>query len=65
MAMSKTQTVAFGIGAIGKDFMYAITASFVLYYYQNELGLSATFVAVIMMVARLFDAFKAFMGWLK
>ena len=63
MKLTKSQTVAFGIGAVGKDMVYALSASFVMYFYQDVLGLSATFVGLILMIARVFDALNdPFMG---
>lgn len=50
------EKVAFGIGAVGKDMVYMLTASYVMYYYQDLLGLSSTFVGLILMIARVFDA---------
>ena len=47
---------AFGIGAIGKDMVYALSSGYVLYYYQDILGMSATFVGAVLMAARIFDA---------
>ena len=63
MKLTKTQTAAFGIGAVGKDMVYALSASYVMYYYQDILGLSASFVGLILMIARVFDAVNdPFMG---
>ena len=63
MKLTRSQTVAFGIGAVGKDMVYALSASFVMYFYQDVLGLSATFVGLILMIARVFDALNdPFMG---
>ncbi len=63
MKFTKTQTAAYGIGAIGKDMVYALSASYVMYFYQDILGLSATFVGTILMIARIFDAANdPFMG---
>ncbi len=63
MELSLKQKAAFGIGAVGKDMVYALSASFVMYFYQDVLGLSATFVGLILMVARIFDALNdPFMG---
>ncbi len=63
MKLNGKQKAAFGIGAIGKDMVYALSASFVMYYYQDVLGLSATFVGLILMIARIFDAVNdPFMG---
>ncbi len=56
MKLTFKQKAAFGIGAVGKDMVYALSASFVMYYYQDVLGLSATFVGLILMIARVFDA---------
>ena len=56
MGFSKKEKIAYGIGAIGKDMVYALSASYVMYYYQDILGLSATFVGLILMIARVFDA---------
>lgn len=63
MKLTKKQTAAFGIGAVGKDMVYALSASYVMYFYQDILGLSATFVGLILMAARVFDALNdPFMG---
>lgn len=63
MDLTWKQKAAFGIGAVGKDMVYALSASYVMYYYQDVLGLSATFVGLILMIARVFDALNdPFMG---
>ena len=60
---STKEKVAYGLGAVGKDMVYALSSSYVMYYYQDILGLSATFVGVILMVARIFDSLNdPFMG---
>ena len=56
MKFSRKQTIAYGLGAIGKDMVYALSSGFVLYYYQDVIGLNAGFVGVILMIARVFDA---------
>ncbi len=57
------QKAAFGIGAVGKDMVYALSSSYIMYFYQDILGLSATFVGLVLMGARIFDAFNdPFMG---
>ena len=57
------QFVAYGLGAVGKDMVYALSASYIMYYYQDILGLSASFVGFILMIARVFDAANdPFMG---
>ena len=63
MKLSLKQKVAFGLGAVGKDMVYALSASYVMFYYQDTLHLSATFVGLILMIARVFDALNdPFMG---
>ena len=63
MKLTLRQKAAFGIGAVGKDMVYALSANFIMYYYQDVLGLSASFVGLILMIARVFDAFNdPFMG---
>ena len=46
MELTLKQKAAFGIGAVGKDMVYALSASYVMYYYQDVLGLSASFVGL-------------------
>ena len=36
---------AYGIGAVGKDMVYMLSASYVLYYYQDIMGVSAVAVS--------------------
>ncbi|MBQ6321494.1 MAG: MFS transporter [Lachnospiraceae bacterium] len=63
MNLTGKQKAAFGIGAIGKDMVYALSASYIMYYYQDIIGLSASFVGLILMIARVFDAINdPFMG---
>lgn len=63
MKFGKKEMSAFGFGAIGKDMVYALSASFVMYYYQDILGIPAAFVGTILMIARVFDAINdPFMG---
>jgi len=63
MQLSLKQKAAYGIGAVGKDMVYALSASYVMFYYQDTLHLSATFVGLILMIARVFDALNdPFMG---
>lgn len=41
MKLSKKETISYGLGAVGKDMVYMLSASYVLYYYQDILGVSA------------------------
>ncbi len=49
---------AYGIGAAGKDMVYMLSASYVLYYYQDIMGVSAVAMGIILFIARIFDAFN-------
>ena len=49
---------AYGIGAVGKDMVYMLSASYILYYYQDIMGVSAIAMGIILLVARVFDAFN-------
>ncbi len=63
MKFSKKQTAAYGIGAVGKDMVYALSSGYVMYYYQDVLGVDAAFVGLILLIARIFDAANdPFMG---
>ena len=42
MKLSLKQKAAYGLGAVGKDMVYALSASYVMFYYQDTLGLSAS-----------------------
>ena len=58
MKLKGTEKVSYGLGAVGKDMVYMLSASYVLYYYQDILGVNAIAMGIIMMVARVFDAFN-------
>ncbi len=63
MKLSFKEKMSFGVGAIGKDMVYMLSAGYILYYYQNILGINAVFVGMLLMVARIFDAANdPFMG---
>ena len=48
----------YGLGAVGKDMVYMLSASYILYYYQDIMGVSAWAMGIILLVARVFDAFN-------
>ncbi len=56
--MKNSVKLSYGIGAVGKDMVYALVAGFLMYYYNTVLGINATFIGVLFMAARLFDAFN-------
>jgi melibiose permease len=63
MKFTKKQTASYGLGAVGKDMVYALSSGYVMYYFQDVLGISASFVGLILMIARVFDAANdPFMG---
>lgn len=58
MKLSMREKASYGLGAVGKDMVYMLSASYVLYYYQDICGVSAIAMGVILMIARVFDAFN-------
>lgn len=58
MKLSVKEKVSYGLGAVGKDMVYMLSASYILYYYQDILGVSAFAMGIILMAARVFDAFN-------
>lgn len=58
MKLTMREKASYGLGAVGKDMVYMLSASYVLYYYQDILGVSAIAMGIILMAARVFDAFN-------
>ena len=58
MHLSAKEKAAYGLGAVGKDMVYMLSASYILYYYQDLLGVKGAVMGAIMMAARVFDAFN-------
>jgi melibiose permease len=58
MELKVRQKAAFGFGAFGKDVVYMLIATYLLYYYNVVLGMNSVFIGTIMMAARIFDAFN-------
>lgn len=58
MKLSFREKTSYGLGAVGKDMVYMLSASYILYYYQDILGVSAVAMGIILMAARVFDAFN-------
>ncbi|MDD7334339.1 MAG: glycoside-pentoside-hexuronide (GPH):cation symporter [Lachnospiraceae bacterium] len=56
--LSGGEKFAYGIGAVGKDMVYMLSAAYILYYYQDVMGVSAIAMGIILAVARVFDAFN-------
>lgn len=63
MKLKAKEKFAYGIGAVGKDMVYMLSASYILYYYQDIMGVSSWVMGIILLLARVFDAFNdPFMG---
>lgn len=56
--LSGAEKFAYGIGAVGKDMVYMLSATYILYYYKDIMGVSAVAMGIILFVARVFDAFN-------
>lgn len=58
MKLTFKEKASYGLGAVGKDMVYMLSASYILYYYQDILGVSAVAMGFILLAARVFDAFN-------
>ena len=58
MNLTIKEKISYGLGAVGKDMVYMLSASYVLYYFQDVLGVSAVAMGFILLGARIFDAFN-------
>ena len=58
MGLTLKEKISYGLGAVGKDMVYMLSASYILYYYQDVLGVSAIAMGIILLAARIFDAFN-------
>ncbi|MBQ2551936.1 MAG: MFS transporter [Treponema sp.] len=56
--LKKKEIFGYSLGGFGKNLAYVLVSSYTLYYYNSVLNVSASFVAVLLMVARIFDAFN-------
>ena len=56
--LSLKEKIAYGVGAVGKDMVYMLSASYILYYFQDIMKTSAIAMGIILLVARVFDAFN-------
>lgn len=54
--LSWAAKISFGIGAFGKDAVYAIVSTFLLYFLTDIKGVAPAFVGTLFLVARIFDA---------
>ena len=61
--MSILSKLCFGIGAFGKDAVYAIVGTYLMMYLTDYRSVAPAFVGTLFMVARIWDAFNdPFMG---
>ena len=61
--LSFISKLSFGIGAFGKDAVYAIVGTYLMMYLTDYRGVAPAFVGGLFMVARIWDAFNdPFMG---
>ena len=58
MKLGGREKVSYGLGAVGKDMVYMLSASYVLYYFQDVCGVNAIAMGIILLAARVFDAFN-------
>ena len=56
--LSGKSKFSYALGAVGKDMVYMLSASYVLYYFQDLLGVKAYIMGIILLIARVFDAFN-------
>ncbi len=56
--LTKREMASYGLGAVGKDMVYMLSATYILYYYQDIIGVSAIAMGLILLAARVFDAFN-------
>lgn len=61
--LSWISKISFGIGAFGKDAVYAIVGTYLMMYLTDYRSVAPAFVGVLFMIARIWDAFNdPFMG---
>ncbi len=58
MKLTMREKASYGLGAVGKDMVYMLSASYILYYYEDILGINTIVMGMILMAARVFDAFN-------
>ena len=59
MKLGLKERFAYALGAVGKDMAYALASGYVLYYYQDVLGVDAWIMGIILLAARIIDALNA------
>ena len=52
-----TTKLSYGLGAFGKDMVWALTATFLMFYFTDVAGIAPAFIGTVFLVARIIDAF--------
>lgn len=64
MKLTTKEKYCYGVGALGKDLVYALVSTFLMIYLSDGLGINTVFIGVLFFVARLWDAINdPIMGW--
>ena len=56
--LSGKSKLSYALGAVGKDMVYMLSASYIMYYYEDLLKVDPIVMSGIIMAARVFDAFN-------
>ena len=54
--MGKKESLGYALGGIGHNLIYALFSGYLLVFYTDIFGLSAGFIALLFLIARIFDA---------
>ena len=55
MKTSISEKLAYGMGDVACNVVYALTSGLIVYFYTNVIGVSAGVVGTILLVSRVFD----------
>ena len=55
MKTSISEKIAYGMGDVACNVVYALTSGLIVYFYTNVIGVSAGVVGTILLVSRVFD----------
>ena len=58
MKLGRKEKLSYGLGAVGKDMVYMLSATYILYYFQDICGVDPVVMGIILLAARVFDAFN-------
>lgn len=65
LQMSRTQKLGYGLGAFGKDLVYGLVATFIMFYFTDVVGLTPFFLGIMFFATRIWDAVNdPMMGWI-